>query len=174
MKTVAQIAREIGVSKQAIHNKIKREPLQSKLQGLTATVDNALHINIDGERLIKSAFSKNSSTEQLDELTTFIDESTNAIDKPSTGVDEATSELVKALKEQITMLTAQNEELRQQLNEERAHSREQADKVFQLAEQGQKLAENAQTLHAMENVKPQLTDGKKSGFFTKLFSRGKQ
>ena len=39
MKTIRQIADEIGVSKQAVFKKIKREPLSTSLQGLTATVD---------------------------------------------------------------------------------------------------------------------------------------
>jgi len=60
MKTIAQIAREIGVSKQAIHNKIKKEPLKSNLRGMTKTIDNALQIDVDGESLIKSAFNENS------------------------------------------------------------------------------------------------------------------
>ena len=39
MKTIRQIADEIGVSKQAVFKKIKREPLSTSLQGLTTTVD---------------------------------------------------------------------------------------------------------------------------------------
>ena len=42
MKTIRQIADEIGVSKQAVFKKIKREPLSTSLQGLTATVDGRL------------------------------------------------------------------------------------------------------------------------------------
>jgi predicted DNA-binding protein YlxM (UPF0122 family) len=156
MKTVAQIAREIGVSKQAVHSKIKNEPLKSKLQGLTETVDNALHINVDGEMLIKSAFKDKLSTSAIDELTTKI--------------DETSTELIRVLKEQIAELSAQNADLRRRLDEERKHSREQSGKILQLAEQGQKLAENAQTLQA-ENVRPQFTEGaemRKSGFFSRF------
>jgi predicted transcriptional regulator len=172
MKTVAQIAREIGVSKQAVHNKIKNEPLKSKLQGLTQTIDNALQIEVDGETLIKSAFSDKLSSKQIDELE-------NSVDKLSNEIDETTTAFIQSLQEQITALNAQNEDLRQQLNEERAHSREQSNRILELAEQGQKLAENAQTLHAMESVKPQLTESteqaestKKRGFFGR-FKRGK-
>ena len=39
MKTIRQIADEIGVSKQAVFKKIKREPLSTSLQGLTGAVD---------------------------------------------------------------------------------------------------------------------------------------
>ena len=166
MKTVAQIAREIGVSKQAVHNKIRKEPLKSNLQGLTETIDNALQINLDGERLIKLEFINKLSINQIDELVNTTDEVTNKI-------DEEPTDIIKVLQEQIATLNAQNEDLRKQLNDERTHSREQADKILQLAEHGQKLAENAQSLHAMDNLKLQLTEEKKRGFFGKLFSRSK-
>ena len=130
MKTVTQLAREMGVSKQAVHTKIKKEPLKSALCDKMETIDNALHINVDGERLVKSAFN-----------ITMVDELSRPADEPST-------ELVEVLKSQITILNAQNEDLRQQLNEERKHSRKQADGILQLAEQGQKLAETIQTLYA--------------------------
>lgn len=57
MKTIRQIADEIGVSKQAVFKKIKREPLSTSLQGFTATVDGRLMVSVDGEKLIKQAFS---------------------------------------------------------------------------------------------------------------------
>lgn len=38
-KTTKEIAEEIGVSKQAVFKKMKREPLSTGLQGLTTTVD---------------------------------------------------------------------------------------------------------------------------------------
>ena len=63
MKTIRQIADEIGVSKQAVFKKIKREPLSTSLQGLTATVDGRLMVEVDGEKLIKQAFSEKSQTE---------------------------------------------------------------------------------------------------------------
>jgi predicted DNA-binding protein YlxM (UPF0122 family) len=36
-KTIKEIAEEIGVSKQAVFKKMKREPLSTDLQGLTTT-----------------------------------------------------------------------------------------------------------------------------------------
>ncbi len=57
MKTIREIADEIGVSKQAVFKKIKREPLSTSLRGLTSTVDGRLTVSVDGEKLIKQAFS---------------------------------------------------------------------------------------------------------------------
>ena len=48
MKTIREIADEIGVSKQAVFKKIKREPLSTSLRGLTSTVDGRLTVSVDG------------------------------------------------------------------------------------------------------------------------------
>lgn len=56
MKTIKQIAEEIGVSKQAVHKKRKSKELSTSLQPFTETVDGVVYISVDGERLLKSAF----------------------------------------------------------------------------------------------------------------------
>lgn len=56
IKTIREIADEIGVSKQAVFKKISRQPLSTELIGLTSTVDGRLMVSVDGERLIKQAF----------------------------------------------------------------------------------------------------------------------
>ena len=48
-KTTKEIAEEIGVSKQAVFKKMKREPLSTGLQGLTTTVDGRLIVSVDGQ-----------------------------------------------------------------------------------------------------------------------------
>ena len=48
MKTIREIADEIGVSKQAVFKKIKREPLSTSLRGLTSTVDGVVDGQVDG------------------------------------------------------------------------------------------------------------------------------
>lgn len=56
IKTIREIADEIGVSKQAVFKKINRQPLSTELMGLTATVDGRLMVSVEGEKLIKRAF----------------------------------------------------------------------------------------------------------------------
>ena len=73
MKTIRQIADEIGVSKQAVFKKIKREPLSTSLQGLTATVDGRLMVEVDGEKLIKQAFSEIAPSTTDNQLTGTVD-----------------------------------------------------------------------------------------------------
>ena len=60
MKTIKQIADEIGVSKQAVHQKRKSKGLSTALQPFTSTVDGVVYITVDGETLIKQAFSSSS------------------------------------------------------------------------------------------------------------------
>lgn len=68
-KTIKQIADEIGVSKQAVHQKRKNKELSTALQPFTSIVDGVVYISVDGEKLIKSAFSKNVSQTENKEFT---------------------------------------------------------------------------------------------------------
>lgn len=91
MKTIRQIADEIGVSKQAVFKKIKREPLSTSLQGLTATVDGRLMVEVDGEKLIKQAFSEIAPSTTDNQLTGAVDG--GLVDAPSTKNAEKTAEV---------------------------------------------------------------------------------
>lgn len=141
MKTIKQIAEEIGVSKQAIYKKIKQEPLSTSLQGLTTTNGNTVYISVDGEELIKSTFNTDKPVNQSTKL-----------------VDDITARFIDSLQGQISALTEQNQNLREQLNQERQHSREHADRITELAADLAKLANNAQHLHAGDII-PRLASG---------------
>ena len=154
MKTIAQIAQEIGVTRQAVYKKIKQEPLSTNLREYTSTVDNTIYIDVDGQALIKTAFDKNSVTTELSE-----------------SVNEIVNQFTASLQEEIRFLRGQNEELRKENGKLTDKVLEQSERLLSLTEQAQKLAENAQTLHALENVKPQLTEAKKQTFFKRIFSR---
>lgn len=54
MKTIREIASEIGVSKTAVFKKIKT--INGLVENYTSTVGNTLYVNEDGEALIKQAF----------------------------------------------------------------------------------------------------------------------
>jgi len=123
MKNIADIATEIGVSKQAIHQKIKRKPLSESLRQFTSTDGNAIMVDENGEQLIKSAFSKV---------------------KPTTISTK--DKLIDSLQKQVDSLTAE-------LQIEREHSREQSDKIAELAEKFAQLTENGQVLLREQNLK---------------------
>lgn len=175
-KTIKQIADEIGVTRQAIHKRIKQEPLSNDLQRSILSVGNTVYINNDGVNLIKSVFIKDigaTSTlstdlvdhiDQVDSNTYKIVNQVNSVDSTKNElvdnvnevdsepfrsvnqVDSLSSKFIESLQNQIQTLTEQNQDLREQLNQERIHSREQSNKVISLAEQLAKLNENNQIL----------------------------
>ena len=163
MKTIRQIADEIGVSKQAVFKKIKREPLSTSLQGLTATVDGRLMVEVDGEKLIKQAFSEKSQTEIENQTQT----------KSQTENHEV-SDLVCVLQATIDTLQGQLEAKDRQIEQ-------QAQTITRLTDAlaaAQQTAAAAQALHA-GTIQQQLITGEagtdqqepeqKKSWFSKIF-----
>ena len=154
MKTIAQIAAEIGVTKQAVHQKIKRKPLSTHLQPFISTIDGIICIDIDGEIIVKSAFCKNKpsipSTVNVDAFTpTF-----------TPSADDMITNYINSLKDQITILTADKENsqaqianLQTELTNERTHSNQQSDRIADLAEKLAELTRNGQVLLKQEQEK---------------------
>lgn len=136
MKTIRQIADEIGVSKQAVFKKIKREPLSTSLQGLTATVDGRLMVEVDGEKLIKQAFSEIAPSTKNAEKTAEVD-----------GVISVLQATIDTLQGQLSVKDQQIEELNARLAE-----------VSSALLAAQQTAVAAQALHA-GTMKQQLLSG---------------
>ena len=137
LKTIKQIADEIGVSKQAVYKKIKQEPLSTNLQDMLSTVDNKLTVSIDGENAIKQAFQSqllstkfthivNQAVNTVDAVDSLVDSDTpdksrldnpclstkftgsvNQVDAPVNLVDNQNSKLIELLQENITVLQEQ-------------------------------------------------------------------
>ena len=61
LKTIRELADELGVSKQAIWQKIKRNT-SIDLRQFTSTKGNTVYVDVDGQKAIKSMFSNDSST----------------------------------------------------------------------------------------------------------------
>lgn len=171
MKTIRQIADEIGVSKQAVFKKIKREPLSTSLQGLTATVDGRLMVEVDGEKLIKQAFSEIAPSTTDNQLTGAID---GLVDAPSTKNAEKTAEVDGV----ISVLQATIDTLQGQLEVKDR----QIEKLTEALVAAQQTAAAAQALHA-GTIQQQLLTGEagadqqgqepeqKRGWFSKLFGK---
>ncbi len=144
MKTVRQIADEIGVSKQAVFKKIKREPLSTSLRGLTSTVDGRLMVSVDGENLIKSAFLHNTATVVVNQNRQPVD---GLVDAPSTAVDG----IILVLQATIDTLQGQLDVKDRQLEVKDQQIEQQAQTITQLTEAlaaAQQTAAAAQALHA--------------------------
>ena len=161
MKTIKQIADELGVSKQAIFYRIKRPPLSNTLQSLTSKIDGVLMVHFDGETLIKQAFDKST----VKEFGNFGDKEPS---KENTLFD---GEIIKLLQNNIVVLQRQldikDEQIRE-LNERLAES----NAALVTAQQS---AQAAQALHA-GTMQKQLIDSRADarsprGFFSKIFGR---
>ena len=172
MKTIRQIADEIGVSKQAIFKKIKREPLSTSLQGLTATVDGRLMVEVDGEKLIKQAFSEIAPSTTDNQLTGAVD---GLVDAPSTKNAEKMAEVDGV----ISVLQATIDTLQGQLEVKDRQIEQQAQTITRLTDAlaaAQQTA--AQALHA-GTIQQQLITGEagtdqqepeqKKSWFSKIF-----
>jgi len=59
MKIIRQIAKEIGVTRQAVYYKINRPPLSEQLQSFVSKENGVLTVSEYGETLIKQAFLTN-------------------------------------------------------------------------------------------------------------------
>ena len=127
-KTVKQIADELGVTKQAVHQKRKSKELSTALQPFTTTVDGVVYISVDGENLIKRAFLKNDRKQVDGSFTTTVDGS-------FTPPEDS----------EIVFLRGQVEKLQAELEKEREHNRE---KDKQLLDTLNKLAESQAALAA--------------------------
>jgi len=64
MKTIKQIADEIGTTKQAVQKRISREPLCTSIQPYIRTENGTKYIDETGEDLIKQAYGKTVSTDK--------------------------------------------------------------------------------------------------------------
>ena len=97
VKTVAEIAAEIGVSKQAVYKKIKCKPLSVSLQQFMSTKNNKLTVNDDGITLIKQEFNKKTVNQSVNQSST----------KSSTVDTLVDGELIEILKENMAVLQEQ-------------------------------------------------------------------
>lgn len=153
-KTIKEIAEEIGVSKQAIFKKMKREPLTTSLRGLTTTVDGRLMVSVDGEKLIKQAFMRGELLTTDSQFTVVVDSLVDGVsNKPEEKQAEVDSQnvLYEILKMELQAKNEQIAALQAELSKERQHSREQAEKIAILADQAQKLQ--------LAQMSPQLMEG---------------
>ena len=134
MKTIREIADEIGVSKQAVFKKIKREPLSTSLRGLTSTVDGRLTVSVDGEKLIKQAFSAGTPSTNYQPVDGVVD---GQVDGPVDGM--------------IAVLQATIDTLQGQLEVKDRQIEQQTQTITRLSDalvSAQQTAAAAQALHA--------------------------
>lgn len=140
--TIREIAEEIGVSRQAVHKKIKQEPLSTSLQEFTSMTDNTIYVSVDGATLIKSAFNR-------DEPSTVDD------NRPRVDVNlaaELTTKLIDSLQAQIDYLTEQIKNKDELLKMKDKKNDELTDTITELTDRLATLFENSQQLQQNQQL----------------------
>lgn len=104
-KTVSEIAREIGISRQALYKRIKTEPLLTDLQPFTSRVDGILYISADGEDLIVSVCSSSSRVQGRVNRADNVDCKLDS--QPDNRVDSIQESLISQMSAEIDFLKKQ-------------------------------------------------------------------
>lgn len=157
-KTIKQIADELGVSKQAVQKRISREPLYTSIQPYVYTQGGVKYIEVVGENLIKSAFSK-TSIDKNDNLS--IDKnSTLSIDKSDlyTPMIEVLQATIDTLQGQ---LAAKDEQIRT-LQGQLTAKDEQIGQITAAMESTAAALTAAQALHAADKKTLMLIEDKEN------------
>lgn len=102
LKTISQIAAELGVTRQAVYQRIKSAELSTRLQPFTVKQNNTKVYTLQGQELIKRAFSSgvNVNCKQ-------------AVDSKRQSID---SKLIDKLSEQLQVKDKQIEKLTEQVS----------------------------------------------------------
>lgn len=108
LKTIRELADELGVSKQAIWQKIKRDA-SIDLRQFTSTKGNTVYVDVDGQKVIKEMFSNDSSTRHRQQKDDVDDNKKDAVD----GQDE-----VKFLRNLVSEIQSEKKELHKLLDQQ--------------------------------------------------------
>ena len=152
-KTVKQLAEEIGVSKQAIHQKRKSKALSTALQPFTSTVDGVVYIDVDGEKLLKQAFA--------DMDCKHVDDNEVTTDCKQDTLLEALQGVITTLQEQLKEKDIQLAKQLDMYKEQLAIKDSQIQQLNDRLADSQKILNQEQVLHA-GTLQKQLTAPKRS------------
>ena len=112
LKTIKEIADEIGVSKQAVWQKIKKES-SIDLRQFTSKKGNTVYVDVDGQKAIKSAFFNKTSTTKRQQKV-FVDDNVNdSVDGDSEGKEE-----ILFLRNLVSELQSEKKELHKLLDQQ--------------------------------------------------------
>ena len=116
LKTIRELADELGVSKQAIWQKIKRDT-SIDLRQFTSTKGNTVYVDVDGQKAIKSMFSNDSSTRYRQQKDAVDDNKKDAVDdNKKDAVDE--QDEVKFLRNLVSEIQSEKKELHKLLDQQ--------------------------------------------------------
>ena len=112
LKTIKEIADEIGVSKQAVWQKIKKES-SIDLRQFTSKKGNTVYVDVDGQKAIKNAFFSKTSTKKRQQKV-FVDDNVNdSVDGNPEGNEE-----ILFLRNLVSELQSEKKELHKLLDQQ--------------------------------------------------------
>ncbi|TFI86469.1 RepB-like protein [Carnobacterium divergens] len=112
LKTIKELADEIGVSKQAVWQKIKKES-SIDLRQFTSKKGNTVYVDVDGQKVIKSAFLNKTSTKKRQQKV-FVDDNVNiSVDGNPEGNEE-----ILFLRNLVSELQSEKKELHKLLDQQ--------------------------------------------------------
>ena len=112
LKTIKEIADEIGVSKQAVWQKIKKES-SIDLRQFTSKKGNTVYVDVDGQKAIKSTFFNKTSTAKRQQKVFVDDNVNNSVDANPEGNEE-----ILFLRNLVSELQSEKKELHKLLDQQ--------------------------------------------------------
>lgn len=112
LKTIKEIADEIGVSKQAVWQKIKKKS-SIDLRQFTSKKGNTVYVDVDGQKAIKSAFFNKTSTTKRQQKVFVDDNVNNSVDGNPEGNEE-----ILFLRNLVSELQSEKKELHKLLDQQ--------------------------------------------------------
>ena len=112
LKTIKEIADEIGVSKQAVWQKIKEES-SIDLRQFTSKKGNTVYVDVDGQKVIKNAFFNKTSTKKRQQKIFVDDNVNNSVDGNPEGNEE-----ILFLRNLVSELQSEKKELHKLLDQQ--------------------------------------------------------
>ena len=112
LKTIKEIADEIGVSKQAVWQKIKKES-SIDLRQFTSKKGNTVYVDVDGQKVIKNAFFNKTSTKKRQQKIFVDDNVNNSVDGNPEGNEE-----ILFLRNLVSELQSEKKELHKLLDQQ--------------------------------------------------------
>ncbi|NEX50951.1 PCRF domain-containing protein [Lactococcus lactis] len=175
LKTIKEIADEIGVSKQAVWQKIKKES-SIDLRQFTSKKGNTVYVNVDGQKAINTAFLNKTSTKKRQRKDFVDDNVDNSVDGNPEGNEEIlflrnlVSELQSEKKDLHKLLDQQQrlalqdkkvlEEYKSEINELKALKMPSQETEFKHLDNQYKDEVNA-LKEKLENLQEQIKDQKR-------------
>ncbi|MCT0051423.1 RepB-like protein [Lactococcus lactis] len=112
LKTIKELADEIGVSKQAVWQKIKKES-SIDLRQFTSKKGNTVYVDVDGQKVIKNAFFNKTSTKKRQQKVFIDDNVNNSVDGNPEGSEE-----ILFLRNLVSELQSEKKELHKLLDQQ--------------------------------------------------------